>query len=212
MSVLDVLHRHYQRQRLRDPAYAFMYEADRTGELVALDCETTGFDPQRDEIISIAAIKIRGRRLLTGQSLRLMVRPERAPTATTVKVHRLRPMDVAAGQPMSEALPRLLEFIGCRPLVGYYIDFDVRMINKYMVDILGARLANPTVEVSRMYHAYRYLRQRGDSTHRYTGKCDLSFATIRQDLDLPELAQHDAFNDALLAALMYVKLAYRRDG
>ena len=35
------------------------------------------------------------------------------------------------------------------------------------------------------------------------------FGTIRADLDLPEHAEHDAFNDALLAAMMYLRLASR---
>lgn len=208
--MLDTLRRHYQRTRLRDPDYRFLFEPDRSGELVALDCETTGTDPRRDEIIAIAAIRIRGRRLLTSQRLELTVRPERAPTASTVRVHRLRPMDVAGGLPMTEALPRLLDFIGSRPLVGYYIDFDVRMIDKYLSAELGVRLANPQVEVSRLYYARRYVQGRTDLAHRYTGKCDLRFETIRKDLDLPALTQHDAFNDALLAGLMYLKLTQPR--
>ena len=35
---------------------------------------------------------------------------------------------------------------------------------------------------------------------------DLSFAAILKDLDIPPLAQHDAFNDALMTAMMYVAL------
>jgi DNA polymerase-3 subunit epsilon len=35
---------------------------------------------------------------------------------------------------------------------------------------------------------------------------DLSFATILKDLGIPPLAQHDAFNDALMTAMMYVVL------
>lgn len=203
--MLGTLHRWYQLIRLNDPRYAHLFERDHSGELVALDCETTGFDPVHDEILTVAAIPIRGRRLCTSERLELTVRPERAPTATTVRVHRLRPMDVAGGMSMAEALPTLLNFIGARPLVGYYIEFDVRMINKYMHAMLGARLANQQVEVSRMYYRYRYQR-RNDPTHRYAGTCDLRFETIRKDLDLPALTQHDAFNDALMAAMMYVKL------
>ena len=37
-------------------------------------------------------------------------------------------------------------------------------------------------------------------------RIDLSLASIRNDLHLPTLPQHDAFNDALSAAQMYVIL------
>ena len=35
---------------------------------------------------------------------------------------------------------------------------------------------------------------------------DLRFASILSDLGLPALDQHDAFNDALMTAMMYVQL------
>ena len=38
------------------------------------------------------------------------------------------------------------------------------------------------------------------------GNIDLRFETIRQRLDLPRRAAHDAFNDALLTAMMYLRL------
>ena len=51
-----------------------MYDAPPADEWVVLDCETTGLDPHRDEIISIGAVRIVGNRLLTSQRLQLLVR------------------------------------------------------------------------------------------------------------------------------------------
>ena len=205
----QLVRRWYQRRRLTDPRYRFLFEPDTSGEAIALDCETTGLDPARDEIIAVAAIPIHRNRLLTSRRLHLTIRPERAPTAATVKVHHLRPMDVAEGLTMAEALPKVLDFIGARPLVGYYIDFDLRMLNRYTVPALGARLVNPLIDVSRLYYAYRYQRGISDAAHAYTGACDLRFETIRRDLGLPVLAQHDAHNDALTAGMMYLALTHR---
>ena len=35
---------------------------------------------------------------------------------------------------------------------------------------------------------------------------DLCFATILKDLGIPDLGQHDACNDAIMAAMMYLHL------
>ena len=51
--------------------------------------------------------------------------------------------------------------------------------------------------------------QRGDPAAPQTppgANIDLRFETIRQRLDLPRRAVHDAFNDALLTAMMYLRL------
>jgi DNA polymerase III epsilon subunit-like protein len=97
---------------------------------VALDCETTGLNTRTDEIIAIGAVRIKGRRILTSQRLELLIRPEKAVSADSIRVHRLREQDVAGGLPAPEAVRRLLHFIGARPLVGYFLEFDVAMINR----------------------------------------------------------------------------------
>lgn len=201
---MNGLGRIWARLRLRDAEYASLFDVGPDGEVVSLDCETTGLDTRHDEVLTIAAIRIRGRRILCADRLTLTLRPERAPTAETVKVHWLRPVDVAEGLTMAEALPQLLRFIGGRPLVGYFIDFDVAMLSRYARRQIGCGLPNPTIEVSAMYHRWRYAQ-----SHWIGKTCDLKFDTIRRDLDLPLLPQHDAFNDALSAAMMFVTLRQR---
>ena len=99
-----------------------------------------------------------------------------------------------------EGASRFLHFIGGRPLVGYYVDFDIAMLNKSILTLIGIELPNPRIEVSKLYYERKY----GDAPPNTT--IDLSFAAILEDLGIPRLAQHDAFNDALMSAMMYVAL------
>jgi DNA polymerase-3 subunit epsilon len=48
--------------------YDFLFRPDGSGEVVSLDCETTGFDVRADDVISIAAIRIRGNRILASEA------------------------------------------------------------------------------------------------------------------------------------------------
>jgi DNA polymerase-3 subunit epsilon len=104
--------------RLRDPAYRFLFEPGPPDEAVAIDCETTGLNPRRDDIVSVAAVPIRGARILTSQRFQSFVRPRARLKPDAIKVHGLREADVAAARPIAEVLPDLLRFIGGRPLVG----------------------------------------------------------------------------------------------
>jgi DNA polymerase III subunit epsilon len=185
---------------LRDESYRFLFQESDAGEAVSLDCETTGFDPWIHEIVSVAAIPIRGTRILASQAFRAIVRPEAAMRASSIKVHQLRAKDVEQGRPMGEVLPELLHFIGNRPLIGYWIDFDVRMLDKYLIEMLNIHLPNARIDVSRLYYDRKYGNAPPGT------QLDLSFAAILADLRLPPLQLHDAFNDALSAAEMYVML------
>ena len=197
--MLGLVHRRLQRWLLQDPAYAFLWEPDETGEVVAIDCETTGLNLDVDELLSLCAIRIRDNQILTSERLELLIKPWVAIDPESIAIHRLRPIDVEGGMEAPDALAKLLHFIGSRPLVGYYLEFDVAMINKYLKIMIGTTLPNKMIEVSGMYFDYRY-------RSRVFKEIDLRFATIMKDLDLPNRDQHDAFNDAFMAALMYLKL------
>jgi DNA polymerase-3 subunit epsilon len=204
MRGLQALRRGWMLYHLADEHFAFMYNDPPPGEWVAIDCETTGLDVRRDEIISIGAVRIVGNRLLTSQRLELLVRPERALAVSSMRVHRLRESDVAQGMPPQQAMRLLLDFIGSRPLVGYYLEFDVAMLNREIWPMLGVRLPQRKIEVSAMYYDHK-LRQL-PATARDHADIDLRFATIMSDLGLPLREAHDALNDAVMAGMAFVKL------
>jgi DNA polymerase-3 subunit epsilon len=198
--MVRALRRLVDRVALRDKQYRFLFRDQETDEAISLDCETTGFDPWVDEIVSIAAIPICGPRILTSRAFSAIVRPEAAMSARSIRVHQLREKDVEQGRPMHDVLPELLRFIGSRPVVGYWIDFDVRMLDKYLIEMLNIHLPNRRYDVSELY----YDRKFGNAPP--GTRIDLSLASICRDLGLPALPRHDAFNDALSAAEMYVVL------
>ena len=205
LGLLEPLRRSWLLYHLAEPHFAFMYDAAPKDEWVTLDCETTGLDVHRDQIVSIGAVRIAGNRLLTSQRLELLVRPERALSADSVRVHRLRERDVALGLKPEDAMRRLLEFIGSRPLVGYYLEFDVAMINREIWPMLGLRLPQPKIEVSAMYYDYK---NRQLPAHERGGMIDLRFQTMMKELALPQRDAHDALNDAVMAGLAFVKLRH----
>lgn len=188
------------RTALKDPAYGFLFEPGPPDEAVSIDCETTGLSVRKDAIVSIAAIKIRGTRILASERFEATVRPTAKMSPAAIKVHRLREADVAAGRAIGEVLPDLLRFIGGRPLVGYYLEFDVAMLNKSARRLLGVDLPNPRIEISALYYERKYADAPPGT------QVDLSFAALLDDLKLPMLDQHDAYSDALMTAMAYLAL------
>lgn len=203
MGWFEPVRRGWLLYHLADAHFSFMYDPPPAGEWVTLDCETTGLDVNRDKIISIGAVRIAGNRLLASQRLELLVRPERALKAEGVRVHQLREKDVAMGMDPVQAMRRLLDFIGSRPLVGYFLEFDVAMLNREIWPLLGVRLPQPKIEVSAMYYDFK---NRQLPAHERGGMIDLRFATMMKDLQLPLREAHDALNDAVMAGLAFVKL------
>ena len=204
-GLIDRLRRGWQQRRMEGSEWRFLFDAPPPGEWVALDCETTGLNTRSDEIIAIGAVRIVGQRILTSERLELLVRPEKTVPAESIRVHRLRQQDVAAGVPVEEAMRRLLRFIGARPLVGYYLEFDVAMINRALKGTLGLTLPQDKIEVSRLYYDHVF-QQLPPHKQQEGSDIDLRFATIMRELGLPTRDAHDALNDAVMAALAFIKL------
>ena len=212
MRWLGSVRRRWMLFHLADPHFSFMYDEPPAGEWVTLDCETTGLDVRRDKIIAIGAVRIVGNRLLTSERLEVLVRPDRAMHADSVRVHQLRESEVAQGLAVEDAMRMLLDFIGSRPLVGYFLEFDVAMLNREIWPMLGVRLPQPKIEVSAMYYDFK---NRQLPAHQRGGDIDLRLATLMKDLDLPMRDAHDAVSDAVMAGLAFVKLfqaAQAREG
>jgi DNA polymerase-3 subunit epsilon len=205
MRGLKAGRRRWMLYHLGDEHFAFMYDDPPADEWVAIDCETTGLDVRRDQIVSVAAVRIVGNRLLTSQRLELIVRPERSLKVASMRVHRLLERDVAQGLEPQQAMRQLLDFIGSRPLVGYYLEFDVAMLNREIWRMLGVRLPQRKIEVSAMYYDYKFRRR---PAYERDETIDLRFATIMGELALPLRDAHDALNDAVMAGLAFVKLRH----
>lgn len=191
--------RWWYRHRLRDGRFASLFDTPPPDEAVCLDCEASRLSARSGELLSIGAIRIVAGRLQTSSALRLTVRPCEVVKGESIRVHGLRNVDVACGLPVEDALGRLLEFIGPRPVVGYYIDFDMDLINRYVRAWLGIRLPNRRIEVATEYYHWRF----GRLAHR---PADLRLETILEVLDLPAGGRHDAYHDALTAGLIHLKL------
>jgi DNA polymerase-3 subunit epsilon len=205
------LQREWMLYHLGDPRFRFMWDPAPANEWVALDCETTGLNVRTDDIIAIGAVRIRGNRIMTSERLELLVRPEkRRLSADSVRVHRLREQDVARGISADEAMMQLMHFIGSRPLVGYYLEFDLAMINRVLFPMLGMGLPQPRIEVSALYYDYKY--QQLPHHARDSGSIDLRFESLMKDLALPVWSAHDALNDAVMAALAFLKLRQLKAG
>lgn len=191
--------KNWNRKKLKDKRFDFLFEEPNAGEYVSLDCETTGLNPKKDEILSIGAVIIKDNKILMRNTFNIFLKPSKSINAESIKIHHIRPIDLENGIDPQVAIYNLLDFIGSRPLVGYYINFDYSIISKYTKKYIGIKLPNEMIEVSGMYYA----TIKRTSEHQFI---DLKFDTILKNLDIPALGKHDALNDALMTAMMFLKL------
>ncbi len=193
--------RTWNRKGLLDAHYEWLFDPYDGDEVVAFDTETTGLNTKKDAVLSIGAVKIKGDRILTSQSFEVFLKPSKEISVESIKIHHIRPCDLEQALEPLEGVKKFLEFIGNRPLVGYYLEFDMAMMNRLIKPWLGVTLPNKQIEVSGLYFDKKIalIPQ---------GNIDLRFDTILRDLNIPRMGQHNALNDAIMTAMVYIKLQH----
>lgn len=191
--------------RQRDGEYAGLFQRPDGSACVAIDCETTGLDPATAELVSIAAVEIVGNRVLRSSALHIQLEAPESLSAESIRIHRMRPVDLGGSNEVHDALHQLLAFIGNRPLVGWCLAFDIAMINRYLVPQFGFALPNRRVELTQLYQ--RLLRRTKPDL-----APDLRFEAMADALQVPVTERHSALGDAVMSALMYVRLQRQTEG
>lgn len=172
------------------------YDGD---EVVVLDCETSVFDKKKGELLSVAAVRVKGQEIRLSEALDLTVRSDAVTDPNAVRVHYLRREDREQGVAVSEAIEKVLDFIGNRPVCGFYIEYDRAILNRYIKQLHNFQLPNKFIEVSEIY-----VRQK----RKYIPELqlDLTFEGLAKDLKVPIIERHTAMGDVISTALMYIKL------
>lgn len=191
------------RWKLRGTAYQGLFLPYHGDEVVSLDCETSGLDPKTDAIVSIGAVIVKGRSIQTGGQLHLMIDHGAHLSAQSIRIHRIRKIDLASAQSMDEALEQLLTFIGNRPLLGYNLAFDLKFLNRTLEPRYGFRLPNRAIDLADVYRRHVVKRQPDAVPH-------LGLDEILAELNLPVFGRHTAIGDAITVAMAYVKLTTTR--
>lgn len=180
---------------------------------VVCDTELTGFDRKKDEIISIGAVMVRDLQIDLGATFHRYIRPKNSEHTKATLVHRITPQQLATAPPLEEVLPAFIEFVGNGLMVGHCLALDMDFLNRAARKVLGGTLANPGIDTIRMAQAYRRVL----SGH-FRGEEEMpqgySLEALAKEYHLPAFKPHDAFEDAMQTAYLFLFLLkkFRKGG
>src|SRR4051812_34153162 len=99
-------------------------EVPKPAVYAVFDCETTGTDPDVDQIVSLAIVRLDGDGVEVVRNLWL-VRPSRAIPAEATAVHGIGDADVADAPTFAEVAGDVLALLDGAVFVGHNAEFDL---------------------------------------------------------------------------------------
>ena len=196
------LSRWWLRRRHGDGEWAALLQPPPAGEWVSLDLETTGLDPARDHILSLAAVPVRDGRVLLSERFERRIHTARSFGIDSIRHHRITPDEASTGEQIRDVVRAFLHWLGSRRLLGYNLGFDLDMLGPHVRAATGFALPNATVDLADEV-ARRQRQQRPNAP------VNLDFAHIADTLGVPMVERHSALGDATTVGLCWLALQAR---
>lgn len=200
------LRRRWQARRLRHrptarPLFAYLNsplparQLDwRAIDYLALDLETSGSDPRRDDILSFGWVGLTGAEIHLATARHRLVRPRQALDCANVGIHRITDDHAAAGDPLRTVLGDFLADLHGRVLIAHYSPTEVGFLDAACRACYGGAFLAPVIDTLQL--------ARQDPVARAGGSLRLS--ALRRRHNLPRYPMHHALSDAIAAAELFL--------
>jgi DNA polymerase-3 subunit epsilon len=202
------------------PAFIAAYEAGpwpdqrahwREARYVVLDVETSGLDPRRDSLLAVGLVEIEAGRVRLDRRWSTLIRPPEGLLvgAGSIRIHGLTRAELAAAPPLDEVLPALLERLAGRALVVHVAQIDVGFLNRALGARYGAKLREPILDTARLALTLHQNAQLLGEVSPDMPAPAIQLRGLAAGLGLPVYGEHDALNDALTTAQLFLAQATR---
>lgn len=172
-------------------------------EFVVFDTELTGLDESKDEIVSIGAVRIREMRIDLQNCFYACVRPEQCLPKESTLIHRITPSQTEEALSLAEVLPEFVEYCGQALLVGHNIGMDIGFVNRALKKHLGGILHNPCLDTMHLAMLYKETQWK-NYYDRFNQSVSYTLPDLSKEYGLPLFAEHNALQDAMQAAYLFL--------
>jgi DNA polymerase III subunit epsilon len=180
------------------PAWSERRGSWRAATFASLDFETTGLDYRRDEIVSFGVVPVRRARVVLREGVHQLVSPAVPSSHASVRIHQLLATELASAPDLASARTRLAEALAGRFVLAWFAELEVAFLSRAFGTALRT-WRRRTIDVRRLAIVVERLPRDSRMT--------LSAAAER--LGVPVASPHDALDDALVAAQLFLVLAAR---
>lgn len=177
--------------------------------MVAMDFETTGLDPEKDEIVSIGLVPFSLERIYSHQSTYWLVKPNRVMDDNAILIHGITHGDIEQAPSLTSVIPELLKRLAGKIVVVHYAAIEQDFLNVSLQRCIGERIELPLIDTFELERAALINRQGLIGKLLKQNIDSLRLSDCRKRYGLPHYRPHQAQTDALATAeLLQAQIAY----
>jgi len=169
-------------------------------DFIVVDTELTGLDENKDSIISIGAIKMKGKKIFLGEIFYRHLNPSSVLNKEGVIIHQLMPSELELCPDLEPILKEFLLFCKNSIFVGHFLIIDFSFFKKAIKNYLGLDFNPQGIDT---YLIFKWLIEKGMISKEYSEISILS--EIAEALGIKSEKLHDSLSDAFITAQIFQK-------
>lgn len=174
--------------------------------ILAVDFETTGLDCNKNQILSIGCVAIENQQVKLASCYHQVVNVEGKLQNDNVLIHQITDDVKAKGKPLENVLAELFKLLAGKAMLVHYASIEKHFLAKACQQLYGVVPDYPMIDT------FMLAKKSKDLSGQPYAPASLRLAALRQEYHLPEHFGHNALNDAIATAELFLaQMAHRKE-
>lgn len=174
--------------------------------LVALDFETTGLNAKNDKLLSVGCLDISQQLIKLNTCYHQVINCDQTLSEDNIVIHQITEQEKQQGAPLAEVITKLLAKLTGKVILAHYAKIEVEFLKQACQVLYGFSPSFPVIDTLHI------AKKKLDKTHQDYDGSMLRLTNLRQQYQLPQHFSHNALNDALATAELFLALTVNDHG
>ncbi|KGJ91023.1 exonuclease domain-containing protein [Colwellia psychrerythraea] len=167
-------------------------------EILAVDFETTGLDAKQDKLLSVGFITLKQQQMSLKTSYHQIIKTKAQLEESNVIIHHITDSQKEQGQALVTVVETLLKALAGKVMLVHFARIERQFLTEACYELYGMTPTFPMIDTLAL------AKRRLDKRDVAYDPSELRLVNLRHKFKLPEHHAHNALNDAIATAELFM--------
>ncbi|MCP4991244.1 MAG: DNA polymerase III subunit epsilon [Colwellia sp.] len=167
-------------------------------KILAVDFETTGLDARQDKLLSVGFVTLKQHQISLKSSYHQIVKTKAQLEESNVIIHHITDSQKEKGQALAMVVEALLKALSGSVMLVHFARIEKQFLTQACLELYGMAPVFPIIDTLAL------AKRRLDKRDVAYDPSELRLTNLRHKLKLPEHHAHNALNDAIATAELFM--------
>ena len=166
--------------------------------ILAVDFETTGLDAKQDKLLSVGFVALKQQQISLNSSYHQIIKTKEQLQESNVIIHHITDSQKEQGKALATVVETLLQALAGKVMLVHFARIEKQFLTQACLELYGMAPVFPMIDTLAL------AKRRLDKRDVAYDPSELRLANLRQNFKLPDHHAHNALNDAIATAELFM--------